>query len=135
MSGINYKYYSSTFTSDTTVTGSAGEEVKFFIVSRPTSGVTGVRWGSGIESYIEIPYDNVTSIANEKKLTINDYSIKQNYPNPFNSYTSIEYQIPKTNPLYASRQCQVQSLLHLESSNNGVFASSFTIRTYLVLRL
>lgn len=38
----------------------------------------------------------VTSINNNKQITINKYELSDNYPNPFNPTTTIEYSIPKS---------------------------------------
>jgi hypothetical protein len=101
----SYKYYPSPFNfiSDTMVTAKAGEEVKLLLVSMPQNGVAGIRWGTSVESFIEIPADNATYAEEENGKTIaTDFTVSQNYPNPFNSTTFISYQIPEGGIVFAA---------------------------------
>ena len=90
VSGNNYQYYPApfSFTSDTLVNGFAGEEVKLNVISMVSSGISGISWGSGIQSYIEIPGET-THI--DEGLIYTGSTLFQNHPNPFCQFTEISY--------------------------------------------
>ena len=90
VSGNNYQYYPTpfSFTSDTLVNGFTGEEVKLNVISMVSSGVSGISWGSGIQSYIEIPGET-THI--DEGLIYKGLTLFQNHPNPFYQFTEISY--------------------------------------------
>ena len=90
VTGNNYQYYPApfSFNSDTIVNGFVGEEVKLSVISMVSSGVAGISWGSGIQSYIEIPGET-THI--DEGLIYTGLTLFQNHPNPFCQFTEISY--------------------------------------------
>lgn len=65
VSGSSYKPYSEPFifTSDDTIYAKYGEEVMVIIANAPSLGLGSIQWGSGIESYIEIPVSPANSAS------------------------------------------------------------------------